>query len=641
MKLPLLVFAAVLTFTHPAAAQPSDGPQPLPPLAAIPVPRDAAYPGVLKLSVDATDIQRRIMRVRETVPVAAPGPVTLLYPEWIPGKHGPVGQIEKLAGLVIRAGGQVIPWRRDPADVFAFHLDVPTGATALDIEFQYVSPTATDQGRVVMTPEMLNLQWFSVALYPAGYFTRRIPVEASAQLPAGWSFATALETASRDGDTVRFRQTAFETLVDSPIFAGLYYRQVDLDPGAQAPVRLNLFADRPDLLSATTDEIEHHRELVRQAYRLYGSHHYDHYDFLVALTERLGGIGVEHHRSTEIATGSGYFADWAATASVRDVLPHEYSHSWNGKFRRPADLWTANYNVPMQNSLLWVYEGQTQYWGNVLAGRSGLVSRQEALDALALTAALYDIRAGRQWRPVEDTTNDPVIAERRPQPWSSWQRSEDYYSEGQLVWLDADTLIREQSAGRRSLDDFAKAFFGVNDASWTPVVYTFDDVVAALNKVQPYDWAAFLRVRIDDVAVKAPLDGLSRGGWRLVYTDEPTGYFKSVEARRGGVDFTWSLGILVGKAGEITAVQWEGPAFKAGLTVGAKVVAVNGVAYDPERLREAVIAAKTGPSVSLIVRTGDQFRTVPIDWRGGLRYPRLERIPGAPDRLSAIYAPRS
>ena len=605
-----------------------------------PAPQDIAFPGVLKLEVDATDTERRIFGVRETIPVAKAGPTTLLFPAWIPGAHAPRGQLEKVAGLVIRAGGKAIPWMRDPVDVFAFHVDVPQGVSALEVEFEYTSPTATDQGRVVMTPEMLNLQWFSVALYPAGYFARRIRIDASVRLPDGWKFGTALEVASTAGGLTRFKQVPFETLIDSPMFAGRYFRQIDLDPTGPAPVRMDIVADRPELLDATPDQIARHRELVQQAYKLFGSHHYDHYDFLVAFTDRMGGIGTEHHRSSEDGTIPGYFTDWATTPASRDLLPHEYTHSWNGKFRRPADLWTPNYNVPMRGSLLWVYEVQTQYWGFVLSGRSGLLSRQEALDALAATAALYENRVGRRWRPVEDTTNDPIIASRRPAPWTSWQRSEDYYSEGQLVWLDADTLIRERSGGKRSLDDFAAAFFGIQDGSWTPAPYTFDDVVAVLNKVEPYDWASFLHARIDEVAVKPPLDGLARGGWKLVYTEKPTDYFKSAEARRRSVDLTYSIGVTLNRDGEFTGVQWDGPAFKAGLTVGGKLLAVNGIAYDADRLKEAITAAKTGAPLDLIVKNGDHFRTVRLDYRGGLRYPRLERIPGATDRLSAIYAPR-
>ncbi|HEY8617764.1 peptidase M61 [Phenylobacterium sp.] len=632
-----LAFAAAL----PVFAQPSPGPQPsaLPP--PIPAPQDVAYPGVLKLEVDATDLERRIFRVRQTVPVTGPGPLTLLYPQWVPGGHSPRNAIWAVAGLVVRANGQPIPWTRDPVQVFAFHVTPPAGATSVEVEFQYVSPTASDQGRVVMTPEMLNAQWISLAMYPAGYFVRRIPVEAAIKLPDGWGYGVALDVDRTEGGWVRFKRTDFETLMDSPMFAGRYFQRYDLDTSGKSPVRLNIVADRPELLAATPEQIEKHRELVRQADKLFGARHFDRYEFLLALTDRMGGIGLEHHRSSENGTDPEYFTEWTKNAPARNLLPHEYSHSWDGKFRRPADLWTPNYNVPMRGNLLWVYEGQDQYWGFVLGARSGLVTKQQTLDALAMTAATYSTgRPGREWRSVEDTGHDPTIAGRRPIPWTSWQRSEDYYSEGQLVWLDADTLIREKTNGKKSLDDFARVFFGINDGSWTPVTYTFEDVAAALNKVVPHDWNGFLSQRLRDVAPTYPLEGITRGGYRLIYTQAPTDYWKDNEASRKIVDLTYSVGFTVNRDANLTSVLWNGPAFKAGLTVGDKLIAVNGIAYDSERLKEAITAAKGGQPLSLLVKDGDHYRTVSLDYRGGLRYPRLERIPGAPDRLSAIYAPR-
>lgn len=636
----LLAFAAAAALAGAARAQPSPGPQPSPLPAPIAAPQDAPYPGVIQLSVDATDLDRRIFRVRELIPVARPGPLTLLYPEWLPGHHAPRGPINQLAGLTVRANGQTIPWRRDPVDVYAFHLEVPAGADAVEVEFQFVSPTAGGQGRVVATGEMLNLQWNQVLLYPAGHFTRRIQIDPRVRLPSGWSFAAALDGAARNGDEVRFKTTDVETLVDSPMFAGRHFKQVQLDAG-RLPVRLNIVADSPDLLNAQPEQIAQHQALVKQADKLFGARPFDHYDFLLALTDRMGGIGLEHHRSSENGTVPGYFTEWSKTAPSRDLLPHEYVHSWNGKFRRPADLWTANYAAPMRGDLLWLYEGQTQYWGQVLSARSGLWSRDQALQALAMTAALYGGRPGRTWRSVEDTTYDPIINARRPIPWSSWQRSEDYYSEGMLVWLDADTLIRERSGGKRSLDDFARSFFGLADGSWTPVTYTFDDVVAALNKVEPYDWAGFLRGRFVDVAAQPPLDGLARGGWKLAFAEEPTPFWKDNEARRRSTDLSYSIGLTLGREGAIDAVMWDSPAFKAGLTVGGKLLAVNGLAYDADRLKQAITEAKAGGApIQLLVQNGVYFRTVPIDYRGGLRYPRLERIADRPDRLSAILAPR-
>lgn len=633
------LFALSLALTGAAAsAQPAPTPMP-PPIAE---PRNEAYPGVIALEVDATDVTRGIFQVRETIPVAAPGALTLLYPQWLPGNHGPRGPINFLAGITFTANGAPLQWRRDVVNVFAFHVEVPAGVTSIEAHFQYLSPTAGAQGRIVTTPALLNLQWNAMLLYPAGHYVSRIRVSPSVRLPEGWGFATALDGAQTQEQTTRFAETSVEMLVDSPLFAGRYSRRIDLDPGSEAPFTLNIFADRPDQLEASEAQLRPHRSLVQQAYRLFGSHHFDHYDFLFALSDRLGGIGLEHHRSSENAVGGGYFTDWDKTLDDRDLLPHELTHSWNGKFRRPADLWTADYNAPMRDSLLWVYEGQTQYWGQVLTARSGLWSRQDALDSLAYIAATYEARVGRTWRPLQDTTNDPIVSQRRPQPWRSWQRGEDYYSEGLLIWLDADTLIRERTGNRRSLDDFARAFFGEHNGSWTPSTYTFEDVVAALNAVAPYDWATFLRARLDTAGGAAPLDGIARGGWRLIYTDERTDFFRQSEANNEVADFMFSVGAAFDKTNNVTQVQWDGPAFNAGLIVGAQALAVNGQAFSAEALRRAITDAQSASAaIELLVKNGDQYRTLMLDYHGGLRYPRFERIAGTPDRLGAILSPRA
>jgi predicted metalloprotease with PDZ domain len=433
-----------------------------------------------------------------------------------------------------------------------------------------------------------------------------------------------------------FKPTTFETLVDSPMIAGKYFERLNLDAPGSAPVYLDIVADAPEDLAYTPTQLAAHKALVQQAYKLYGAHHYSHYDFLLSLSDKLGGIGLEHHQSSEDGANPKYFLDWDKLVG-RDLLAHEYTHSWNGKFRRPADLWTPTFNVPMRDSLLWVYEGQTQYWGYVLAARSGLMTKQDTLDAIALTAATYDHRVGRAWRNLEDTTNDPIVTQRRPIPWLSWQRSEDYYSEGQLNWLDIDTMIRKLSGGKKSLDDFAKAFFGVRDGSYVPDVYTFEDVVATLNGVQPYDWASLLKARLYGHAAGAPLDGLERGGYRLVYTDTPSTFQKNAESQRKSTDLTYSLGFSLGKDGAITGVQWDGPAFKAGLTIGAQIVAVDGKAYDADALKAAIKAAKGGTTpIALLIKKDDVYQTVAIDYHDGLRYPHLERIAGTPALLDDI-----
>ena len=615
-------------------------PQPAPPTPPIAAPVDTPYPGgVIRLNVDATDLAHAIMTVHETVPVTGPGPIVLQLPRWLPGNHAPSGSIDKLAGLIITADGKRIEWKRDPVDVFSFHVDVPAGAKALDLDFQFLSPVSTKEGRVVMTPEMLNIEWDNVALYPAGYFSRDVQIQPTVKLPEGWTPATALETASAAGPVVSYKTTTFNTLVDSPLIAGKYFEKFDLDPGGPARVTLDVIADRPSELVAKPEQIAAHKALVQQAYKLFASHHYDHYDFLFSLSDRMGGAGLEHHQSSEDGTKPKYFTDWDKSPAGRDLLAHEYTHSWNGKFRRPADLWTPNFNVPMRDSLLWVYEGQTQYWGYVLAARSGLLSKQEALDAIALTAAQYDFRVGRSWRAMEDTTNDPIIAQRRPLSWLSWQRSEDYYSEGQLIWLDADTLIREKTAGKKSLDDFAAAFFGVDNGSFVTHPYTFDDVVAGLNAVTPNDWAGFLHQRLDGHGPGAPLDGVARGGYKLIYTDTPTDYFKSNETARKNTNLMFGIGFVVDKDAMLTEVQWDGPAFKAGLTEGSTIIAIDGQAYDADFLKETIKAAKTGAEpIELLVKDKDEYRTVRIDYHDGLRYPRFERVTGTTARLDDILA---
>ncbi len=609
----------------------------------IPAPKDTPYAGTIHLMVDATDLERHIFSIRETIPVRGGESIVLLYPQWLPGNHSPTGRVDKLAGLIIHANGARVEWVRDVVDMFAFHVDVPAGASTLEANFQFTSAVGdANDGRVVMTPDMLNLQWNSLALYPAGFFSRQIMVEASVRLPEGWQFATALETAGAKDGVSTFKPVPFDTLVDSPMFAGRYFKRVDLDPGGPAPVHLNIVADRADLLDAKPEQIEAHRVLVQQAYKLYGSHHYDHYEFLLALTDQMGGIGLEHHQSSENGVPPSYFTEWDKNADTRDLLPHEYTHSWNGKFRRPADLWTPNFNVPMRDSLLWVYEGQTQYWGYVLAARAGLLTKQQALDAIAATAALYDHRVGREWKTLQDTTNDPIAGLRRPLPWRSWERSEDYYSEGQLVWLDADTLIREKSGDQKSLDDFAHLFFGVDNGSFVAVTYEFDDVVKALNAVQPNDWAGFLRARLESHGPGAPLDGLARGGYKLVYTDTPSEFWKSAEARRKVTDLTYSLGLSIGAESRLGDVLWGGPAYKSGLTMGTQIIAVNGIAFDADGLKRVIKEAKTnGAAIELLVKNGNRFRTVKIDYHDGLRYPHLEREGTASARLDQILAPRN
>jgi predicted metalloprotease with PDZ domain len=626
-----------------AMAAGSPGPAASAAIVPIAAPLDRPYPGAIELHVDASDTSRRIIHVRETISGIGPDSV-LLYPKWLPGTHAPEGTIDRLAGIKIVANGAPVSWTRDPVDVFAFRLHGAPGLKSIDIDFDYLSPTSSGVGELEISRELMQIEWNELLLYPAGYFVRRIPVQASITLPADWKYATALEPSATDGARIQFKPVSLNTFVDSPLDAGRHALRLDLDPGSAVPVHLDLFADRPEFLELKPEQLEAHRALVQQAYRLFGSHHYDHYDFLYTLSDQIQQNGLEHHQSSENGSDPQTFTEWDKTAYARDLLAHEFTHSWNGKFRRPADLWTPNYNVPMQDSLLWVYEGQTQYWGEVLAARCGLRTREQALDQLALTAAYYQMLPGRQWRALQDTTNDEIINPRRPQSWRDWQRFEDYYSEGALMWLDADTLIRERSAGKRSLDDFARAFFGIDDGSFITVTYSFDDVVKALNAVEPYDWAAFLRQRLDSVARPAPLDGLTRGGYTLQFSDTASDYLKASDEQRKHVNLLYSIGIDIDdsdRQGSIDQVVWNSPAFRAKLIESAQILAVNGVAYSADALKDAIRTAHdTTAPIELIVKTGDRYTVASLDYHDGLRYPHLVRDTSAPGRLDDILAAR-
>ncbi len=633
----ITITALFATAAIPAFAQVPAGnsaPQPVPIVENIPAAADMPYPGVITLDVDATDTQRGIFRVKETVPVTTAGPMTLLYPKWLPGNHSPTGQIEKLAGLVIRANGRVLPWTRDTVDVFAFHVDVPEGARRLDIELQFLSATAGNQGRIVATPDMMSLQFNSMSLYPAGFFVRDIPVDAKVRYPEGFTAVSAIPSRAK-GQTYSYDRVNYQTLVDSPVLAGRYYRQWPLAQG----VALDVFADTLEELAATPAQIDAHKRLVDQAVKTFGAQHYDHYNFLLSISDKLGGIGLEHHRSSEDGVKPGYFTEWDTSVPARNLLPHEFTHSWNGKFRRGADLWTPDYRMPMRDSLLWVYEGQTQFWGYVLQARSGLVSKQDTLDAYAAIAGSYSLVKGRQWRPLIDTTNDPIVAQRKPKGWTSWERAEDYYNEGLMVWMEVDAMLRRQSGGTKSIDDFARAFFGIRNGDWGEVTYNFDDVARTLNGIVPYDWTGFLNRRLTETGQPAPVDGFAMNGYALVYTAEPTPFMKQLEKTRG-TDVSYSLGLIV-KDGNVSASIWDSPAFRAGVTVGSMIVAVNGQSYTGDRLKAAILAAKnTKTPVVLTVEDNDQIRVASIDYHDGPRYPHLQKTVAGDTGLDRLLAPR-
>jgi predicted metalloprotease with PDZ domain len=633
-----LAAAVAAVLAHPAHAATTPQPVPLAPLR--PAPKDVAFPGVIQLDVDARDVAHRYFQVRERIPAPSSGPMTLLYPQWIPGEPTK-GPIEQLAGLVIAADGVRLKWARDPVDMYAFHIDVPAGVKTLELQYQYLGSAGADTGRVVIKPTMLALEWHLVALYPAGFFSRDITYKPSVRLPFGWGFASALDGAVRTDDTVAFAPVDLQALVDSPVMAGRYFKRVSLVE-SPAPVWLDVVADTPDELEIPSEAIERHRELVIQADKLFGTHHFDHYDFLAFLSNDFGDDYIEHHRSSEQSVPANFFTNWAKNNRAHPGLTHGFVHSWNAKFRRPAGMWTADFNTPLREDLLWVLEGQTMYWQAVLAARAGLSTHEDALNALVSTAAEFQDRAGAQWRPLQDTTNDEIIQQRRPVSWDKWQRDVfDSFFQGELIWLDADTLIRERTGGRRSLDDFARDFFGGHPGEFTVDTYRFEDVVAALDKVAPYDWAGFFRARLDSYDTAHALDGITRGGYRLVFDDQPAPLQQASEAATGVANLSYSLGLIIGRTGEVQDAIWGGPGFEAGLALGDVIDAVNDQPYSSQAIKVAVQAAGSGAPLSFQVKTPAGERTVSVAWRGGLRYPHLQAIPGAPTRLDDILAPKA
>ncbi|HEX4497298.1 MAG TPA: hypothetical protein VIE43_16615 [Thermoanaerobaculia bacterium] len=606
-------------------------------------PRDLPFSetmGTVRLEVDASDTRHKVFSVRETIPVRRTGPAVLLYPEWETASHAPTVPVANLAGLVVRGkalrgNGRRLDWHRDPVDVHAFHVEVPPGVDDLELDFQYLSPPTPRAGAMVMSPHIVKVEWQRLLLYPAGWSVGDIPVEASLRLPPGFQSATSLVAVRAGEDRVTFRPVPLEELVDSPVYAGRYFRRVELVPGA-VPVRLNLVGEDPSNLAVTPSQLDGLRALAGAAVQSLGPGHFRHYDFLVSLSDRLPSSGgLEHQESSEVNLAADFFQRQDQHLLDLDLIAHEFVHSWNGCFRRPADLSTPNFNLPMQGSLLWVYEGLTELWGRVLAARAGLRTREQTLDLLALNAATASARSGRSWKSLADSSNDPLFVIGHTVAWPDWQRREDYYGEGLLLWLDVESILRERTGGRQGLDDFTRAFFGARDGDRTTVTYTFDDLCSALQAVAPYDWAGYFHRRLEAHDDDGLLDGLKRAGYRLIYVETPTESFLQSETDGGATNLADSLGLAVTSDGTVKTVSWNGPSFRAGLSVGDRIEAVNGIPYTPAVLKEAVRKAAETP-VELKVMMDGEEREVRIDYRGTLRYPRLERIPAAPDRLSPL-----
>jgi predicted metalloprotease with PDZ domain len=595
------------------------------------------------LEVDAREAPKKMLHAKLAIPVAA-GPLTLLYPEWLPGEHGPTGPIADLAGLSFSAGGKAIPWRRDDVNMYAFHLDVPVGAGSVEVTLDYLSPAGEGgfSSGSSATANLALISWNQVLLYPKGARADELLYTAALRLPAGWKYATALQTERANGERVEFSPVSLTTLVDSPVLTGLHFRVVTLT--AEPPAhRIDIAADSEAALEMSPELEERFRALVAETDALFGARHYRHYDFLLTLSDHTAHFGLEHHESSDDRTDERALVDPNKRKTrLVGLLTHEMSHSWNGKYRRPADLAIGKLDEPMHGDLLWVYEGLTEYLGQILTGRSGLLTPEEYREDLALTAAQMDHQKGRTWRPLSDTAVAAQILYGARPDWASWRRGTDFYPESELLWLEADTVIRTQTKGARSLDDFCRAFHGRESGPPKVVPYTFEDVAAALGQIAPYDWKRFWTARLNSTAPRAPLNGILESGWKLVYNETVSAMQKAAEEASESEDESFSIGFAVRENGTIPDVIPDSPAAKAGVGPGTKLVAVNGRRWKHESsiLRDAVKASRTQP-IELLVENGEFLQSCRLDYNGGARYPHLQRDPAKPDLLSEIVRPHA
>jgi predicted metalloprotease with PDZ domain len=602
------------------------------------VPAGCATSPTVTIAVDATAAPRKIFHASLKIP-ASPGDLTLYYPKWIPGEHAPDGPVIDLAGLKFGAGGRILKWRRDLVDGFTIHVEVPAGISEISAELDFLSPAIFEGGFSAgssATDKLAVISWNQVLLYPKGWQSDDINYSASLKLPDGWKFGTPLPVASHSGNEIKFATVSLTTLVDSPVITGEFLKVVPL---AQDPVtEMDIAADSAAALEAPAEVWDHYKHLVEQAQRLFGAHHYRDYHFLYTLSDHVAHFGLEHHESDDSRVDERALVDDASRKLSASLLPHEYVHSWNGKYRRPADLATPDYEQPMQDDLLWVYEGLTNYLGFVLTARSGLLTEEQDRDDLAITADMLDHHTpGRVWRNLQDTADAAPQLYFAPRAWQSWRRGTDFYDEGTLSWLWADVIIRQQTKGAKSLDDFCELFHGAPSTGPMVKPYTFDDVVSALNQIAPYDWRGFWTERLTNHGPGAPLGGVEGSGWKVVYDEIPSEMLTGSASMNRTVPAALAFGLLLNEDGTISDITEGLPAAKAGIGPGMKLVAVNGRRFSPEILRDAVKATKNGNApLDLLVENTDYYKTYKIDYHGGEKYPHLVRDDSKPDLLSKI-----
>jgi len=596
------------------------------------------------LSVDATEAPRKIFHATMTIP-AKPGTLTLSYPKWIPGEHGPTGPIQDLAGLKFSANGKTLSWRRDLLDGWTFHVDVPAGVSSVEASLDFISPAGSDggvyTGGATATDKMAVINWNAMLLYPAGWTSDELSYSASLRLPADWKFGTSLAVASQSGAEIKFAPVSLTMLIDGPVITGQYLKVVPLNPGQTPPAEMDVAADGAAALDAPPEVWQHYKNLITQTNALFGAQHYRDYHFLFSLSNHVAHFGLEHHESNDSRLSERSLVDPTARLLGAGLLSHEFVHSWNGKYRRPADLATPDYEKPMQTDLLWVYEGLTDYLGEMLSARMGERTPEELRDSLAYTAADLDHTPGRAWRNLQDTADGVPAMQDAPREWESWRRGLDYYPEDQLTWLWADVIIRQQTHGQKSLDDFCRIFHGPPSGAPQVKTYTFDDVINTLNQAAAYDWRGFWTERLTNHGPGAPLGGIEGSGWKLVYDDTRSGLVQAVESERGSVNAAYSIGLNLKGDGTITDTVEGLPAARAGIGPGMKLVAVNGRKFSKGVLQDALREGKNSAApIELLVENTEYYKTYKLDYHEGEKFPHLVRDESKPDLLSDIIKAR-
>jgi predicted metalloprotease with PDZ domain len=588
----------------------------------------------ISVTVDATRTQQKLLSAHEVIPVK-PGPLTLYYPKWIPGEHGPNGPIAGLTGLKFEADGKTIPWQRDLLDVYTFHLEIPAGVSRLEAKYDYIEPDG-----VSATDKLLVLEWNEVVLYPAGVPAQQLTYEAKILMPDGWKFGSSLPVEKHSGKQVSFKPISLDMLVDSPVITGEYYRAIDITPAGE-PIHheLDMVADSEAALNMSPENQKQMTNLVAESGKLFGARHYRDYHFLLTLSDHVAHFGLEHHESNDSRLPERALLLPSSGMSLGGLLAHEFVHSWNGKFRRPADLSTPDFEAPMETDLLWGYEGLTDYLGPMLAARSGLWTQEQYHEYLAaIAASLGPGRPGRTWRPLLDTAiGVPGMGYGRG-GWVNWRRGTDYYDEGDLLWLEVATVIHRETHGQKSIDDFCQAFHGGPNHGAEVKTYTFDELVSTLNAIAPFDWAGFFHTRLNSTSADAPTGGIENGGWKVVLNTEPM----KLQGRNGDPGDVYSIGLKVGTDGTVTDAIVGSPAFEAGVSSGMKVIGVDGRVYSHDLLEDAIKAAKdTSQPVTLLVVVDDYYRTCVINYHGGDKFPHLVRVADKPDYLDELIKPRA